>query len=216
MQYVPVQGVGGDYADIVPAGDDLVYTIIFDISGHGLAPALLANRVSGEIHRMLARRPSPSALLAEVNSFLLQHFNETGLYLTFFCCLYDMRAYTLTYSGGGHLPAVLMRKEKDRLHSHLLHSQNGIIGAFENAVTGNAEDVVRIHPGDKIVLFTDGLVEAGQSLGIPVTFPGVMALLESLADLTPGLFSETLIDQITIRGGNKVEDDITLVTTQVG
>ena len=216
VQYVPVQGVGGDYADIVPAGDDLYYTMIYDISGHGIAPALLANRVSGEIHRMLARRPAPAELLAEVNTFLLQHFNETGLYLTFFCCLYDMRAYTLTYSGGGHLPAVLMRKESGRIRSHLLSSQNGIIGAFEDAVEDGSQDVIRIQPGDKIVLFTDGLVEAGQSLGIPVTFPGVVALLESLADLTPGLFSETLIDQITIRGGNKVEDDITVVTTQVG
>jgi len=215
VEYVPVESVGGDYADIVPAGDRKVYTMIYDISGHGIAPALLANRVSGEIHRMLARRPSPADLLAEVNSFLVQHFNETGLYLTFLCCLYDMNAGTLTYSGGGHVPGVLMRREGGGLSSHLLTSQNGILGAFENTITDHPEDCIEVRPGDRIVLFTDGLVEAGHSLGIPVTLPGVVALLESLAGLTPGRFSETVIDQITFHGGNKLEDDITLVTTQV-
>jgi len=164
---------------------------------------------------MLARRPSPAELLAEVNAFLVQHFNETGLYLTFVCCLYDMKARTLTYSGGGHTPGVLMRREGGRLASRLLTSQNGILGAFESTITDHPEDCIELRPGDRIVLFTDGLVEAGHSLGIPFTLPGVVALLESLADLTPGRFSETVIDQVTFHGGNKLEDDITLVTTEV-
>ena len=214
VQYVPVQSVGGDYADIVAAGDDLYYTIIFDISGHGIAPALLANRVSGEIHRMLARRPPPADLLAEVNAFLLQHFNETGLYLTFFCCRYDMKSRTLTYSGGGHLPAVLLRKE-GRVRSELLRSQNGILGAFEHAMSRQPQTSIEIRPGDKVVLFTDGIVEAGQSLGIPMTLPGVVALYESLFDFAPGRFSEIVIDQITHRMGTALDDDITLLITEV-
>ena len=214
VHYVPVQGVGGDYADIVPAGDGKYYTIIFDISGHGIAPALLANRVSGEIHRMLTQRAGPAELTAEVNSFLIQHFDETGLYLTFFCCFYDMKKHTLTYSGGGHLPAVLLRKE-GREASRLLESQNGILGAFEHAIVDQPESTIEIRPGDKIVLYTDGLVDAGQSLGIAMTLPGLVALFESIADLGPGQFSDAVIDQVTARMQNAVEDDITLMTTQV-
>jgi len=214
VRYVPVQGVGGDYADIMPTSDAKYYIIVFDISGHGIAPALLANRVSGEIHRMLTRRPSPAELAAEVNSFLIQQFNETGLYLTFFCCLYDMRARTLTYSGGGHLPAVLLRRE-GRVSSRLLESQNGVLGAFEGAIQSRPEDTIEIRPGDRIVLYTDGLADAGQSLGVPMTLPGLVALFESSADLGPGAFSAKVIDQATARMQNALEDDITLVTTQV-
>jgi len=214
VHYVPVQGVGGDYAGIVPMSGETYYTIIFDISGHGVAPALLANRVSGEINRMLARRPSPADVAEEVNAFLIRHFNETGLYLTFFCCLYDMNKRTLTYSGGGHLPAVLLRRE-DPVPSRLLTSQNGILGAFEHAIEDHPQDTIEIRPGDKIVLFTDGLVDAGQSLGVPMTLPGLLALFESIAEMGPGSFSDTVIDQITARMQNAVEDDITLMTTQI-
>jgi len=214
VHYVPVQGVGGDYAGIVPMGDDRYYTIIFDISGHGIAPALLANRVSGEINRMLARGPSPADVAAEVNSFLIQHFNETGLYLTFFCCLYDMKKHTLTYSGGGHLPAVLLR-HAGPVRSQLLKSQNGILGAFDHAIEDQPEDTIEIGSGDKIVLYTDGLVDAGRSLGIPMTLPGLVALFESIGEMGPGSFSDAVIDQVTVRMQNAVEDDITLMTTQI-
>ena len=214
VQYVPVQSVGGDYADIVPVGDGKYYTLIFDISGHGIAPALLANRVSGEIHRMLGQRPSPAALVAEVNSFLVRHFNETGLYLTFFCCLYDMKNYKLTYSGGGHLPAILLRKE-DRIRSRLLSSQNSILGAFDDVLHDNAEETIDIKPGDKVVLYTDGVVEAGQMLGIPVTLAGLVALFEAYSELESGEFASTIIDQITFRRETSINDDITLMITAV-
>ena len=214
VRYVPVQGVGGDYADVVPVGDGKYYTIIFDISGHGIAPALLANRVSGEIHRMLSQGASPADLTTEVNSFLIRHFDETGLYLTFFCCYYDTKLRTLSYSGGGHLPAILLRNE-DGAKSHMLRSQNGILGAFDDAIEDQPETTIEIMPGDKIVLYTDGLVDAGQSLGVPVTLAGLMSLFESIAHMGPGSFSGHVIDQITIRNRSVLDDDITLLTTHV-
>ena len=215
VHYVPVEGVGGDYADIVPVGDDLFYTIIFDISGHGIAPALLANRVSGEIGRMVAARPSPAELAGEVNSFLIQHFNETGLYLTFFCCLYDLARFRLTYSGCGHPPAVLLKPEATPTRSHLLKSQNGVIGAFPDVFDPEPETTIDISPGDKVVLFTDGLMDAGQSLGIPMTLPGLVALIESTADEEPRAFADIVIRQTTAHSRNAVEDDITLMIAEV-
>jgi len=215
VHYVPVQGVGGDYADIVPLGDGLCYTIIFDISGHGIAPALLANRVSGEINRMVGQRLSPAALAAEVNAFLIRHFNETGLYLTFFCCLYDLAGYRLTYSGGGHPPGVLLRNEAGTMRSHLLRSQNGILGAFPDTMAPEPETTIALRPDDKIVLFTDGLMDAGQSLGIPMTLPGLVALFESAAEEEPKRFADTVIQQTTGHIRDAVEDDITLMIAQV-
>jgi len=214
VSYVPVQGVGGDYADIVPVGSQRYYTIIFDISGHGIAPAMLANRISGEIHRMLGKQPSPAALLAEVNSFLIKHFDQTGLYLTFFCCLFDTKSHTLTYSGGGHLPAVLLRREDGCIRSYQLDSQNGVLGAFENVFDAKPESTIEIRAGDKLLLYTDGMVEAGQSSGIPVTLPGLIALFESCYEMQPGKFSEVVMDQIT-GISNSIDDDITLITTEV-
>jgi len=214
VRYLPVQGVGGDYADIVPAADGKCYTVIFDISGHGIAPALLANRVSGEIHRMLSQGASPADLTAEINSFLIRRFDETGLYLTFFCCLYDTKRRTLRYSGGGHPPAILLRDDGGA-GSQLLESQNGILGAFDNAIEDQPEDTIEIMPGDKIVLYTDGLVDAGQSLGVPMTLAGLVSLFESIAHMGPGSFSGHVIDQITRGNQSALDDDITLITAHV-
>ena len=102
----PAREVGGDFYDFFFVDDDHLAVIIADVSDKGV-PAALFTMISRTIFRSIARqRKSPSQVLTETNDLLCEG-NDTGMFVTAFFAYYHLPSGRLTYSNGGHNPALL-------------------------------------------------------------------------------------------------------------
>lgn len=165
VHFADADGVGGDFYDVRPVASGRWAIVIADVIGHGLgAAAILAvvhalgNAVDRQ--RVLAE---PGAALALVNGPLsARYLADTGKFVTAFVGLYDAMAHRLTYASAGHPPPRLVRGNAVRR----LDDVSGLpLGLDRTSVYEQSS--VELQPGDRLVLFTDGVTEsrnAAQSL----------------------------------------------------
>ncbi|MES1260223.1 MAG: SpoIIE family protein phosphatase [Acidobacteriota bacterium] len=151
----PAGEVGGDLCDIFESGPDSTAFLLGDVSGKGTGAALLMANLHGTIRSHQAFAAEPAQLIRRANR---QFFQSTAPehYATLLFGAYDHSAGSLRYVNCGHPPAVLLRAggAVERLEATGL-----MLGAFEEACF--EERSLRVSPGDRLVLFSDGVSEAG-------------------------------------------------------
>lgn len=150
--YLPCGLVGGDLFDVIQISEDLMGFIIFDVSGHGVASALIASvaRVSFLTHIRAVN--SPRAVLERVNEELLDTLSN-DFFITAFVAILDLHNNKLVYANAGHTPPYLYRKEYEKLYK--LESNGLFVGIFTD---GHYEErSVYLNPGDWLVLHSNGL-----------------------------------------------------------
>lgn len=164
----PSIGVGGDYASVHFQDDQHVVVGICDVSGHGVASALLANRVNSFVLGQAPHVHHPCQLVEALNEFVFSTFHDTGLYLTFFSLFVDLEQHTVVGAGCGHPPVLHFIKHDQRVGR--LDSENLPIGLFEDLSRTCSMLKVPFLAGDRLVLYTDGITEStgpdGSDLGV--------------------------------------------------
>lgn len=151
----PAREVGGDFYDFFFVDADHLAVIIADVADKGV-PAALFTMICRTIFRSIARqRKSPSQVLTETNDLLCEG-NDTGMFVTAFLAYYHLSTGRLTYSNGGHNPALLFgpngdSRELARKHGPALGVRSGLM---------YKEDVDTLEHGQILVLYTDGVTEA--------------------------------------------------------
>jgi serine phosphatase RsbU (regulator of sigma subunit)/anti-sigma regulatory factor (Ser/Thr protein kinase) len=163
--------VGGDWFDAIKLSGSRTALVVGDVMGHGLNSAAMMGQLRTAVQTMAALDLPPDRLLRNLDDLaqrLGEHYVATCLY-----AVYDPIRSELLISNAGHIPPVLVRAEDGR--SELLELPTGApIGV--GGVPFRTKKV-RVSPGDRIVLCTDGLVEVrGQDIGT-----GLAALCESAA-----------------------------------
>ena len=147
------EGLGGDWYDVMDLGRGLMYFAVGDVVGHGL-PAVEDMAQLRSAGRALAFQGLPPArLLAELNSFTRDA--SQGKFATMAVVVFDMAARTLSYGSAGHPPGFLRRVDGEVMRLH--DARGPVLGPLTEATY--TEQQVRVHPGDILVLYTDGLVE---------------------------------------------------------
>jgi len=132
LRYLSVDEVGGDYCQVRVPGEESCYITICDVTGHGIHAALLATRVSSEVRHRILDHVSPRNIVERLNQFIIEHFAKTGLYLTFFVTRINLELREITWSGTGHPPPLLIRKENNAVEQ--LVSQNLMIGVLADVI----------------------------------------------------------------------------------
>jgi len=151
----PAREVGGDFFDFFFVDDDHLAMIIADVADKGV-PAALFMMISRTIFRSIARQhKSPSQVLKEANDLLCEG-NDTGMFVTAFLAYYHLPTARLTYSNGGHNPALLFGpdgacRELAQKHGPALGVKPGLL---------YNEDVDTLEPEQVLVMCTDGVTEA--------------------------------------------------------
>jgi sigma-B regulation protein RsbU (phosphoserine phosphatase) len=229
----PARTVSGDYYDFLTASSHKLILAVGDISGKGISAALLMATIHSAVRaysveslpqmrepvavgavagagRVMAAWPegleiSPGALLGLLNHQLYES-TPPEKYATLFLGIYDGRSHRLTYSNGGHLPPILIRKDGD---IRRLDCGGSVVGLFDSLTY--EEGCVEMHPGEIFLAFSDGVTEPENEFG---EF-GEDRLIEIVsANRNQGL---TQISQIVTAavddwiGDNEQPDDITLV-----
>jgi sigma-B regulation protein RsbU (phosphoserine phosphatase) len=213
-RYVPVSGLGGDYCQVLFPDDSTCCIFICDVTGHGVGPALLATRVSSEVRRLTYENRRPREILQGLNAFLLDHFRDGGLQVSFFAARVDLNRQTIAYSGGGH-PSPLLIRQKDSGPTEFLKSQNMLLGVTEQCLGAEPEHSVAVVPGDHLLLYTDGLTETETAEN---ELLGATGLLDIARNLCVGNVCEAvdcILDRVAQRRSGPPRDDMTLVMLEI-
>ncbi|MFG2497744.1 SpoIIE family protein phosphatase [Streptomyces sp. NPDC048441] len=197
--------VGGDWFDSVKLPGSRTALVVGDVMGHGLNSAAMMGQLRTAVQTMAALDLPPEQLLRNLDDLaqrLGEHYLATCLY-----AVYDPIAGELRLGNAGHIPPVLVRADDGR--SELLELPTGapigVGGVPFEAVT------VRVAPGDRLLMCTDGLVEVrGEDIGV-----GLATLTETAAHPAASMDDacDTIIRALNTRGGRK--DDVALLMARL-
>jgi len=162
-KYIPSIQIGGDLYDIVTLGQGLTGFMIADVSGHGVAAALVASMFKMSFHTHAANIASPKILFHMLNDEIKSILAED--YITSFYLIVDRTQNTITYSNAGHPSPLFYRKATQEILE--LDTNGYFIGMFEDG--DYEEKTISVSEGDAILLYTDCILEtenaAGQQFG---------------------------------------------------
>jgi sigma-B regulation protein RsbU (phosphoserine phosphatase) len=213
--YQPAGEVGGDFYDFIPMEGGKIGMLVADASGKGLAGALLMVQARAAIRTMASITTSPRDILSGVNRVLNKDL-EKGRFVSAFFALLDPKQSQLTVANAGHTPMLLCREVGKAIVS--IAPKGLILGVMpdEKFHPGITEEIVPLYPGDRFLLYSDGVSE----LMNPVTEEFGMERLETWMRVNSHLWSEdalkTLIDALEVhRAGQMQSDDITILTGRV-
>jgi serine phosphatase RsbU (regulator of sigma subunit) len=164
--------VGGDIYDLFPLGVGRLGIVIADVSGKGLAAAKKTAMVKYSLRSYAREHTSPGRVLARLNSALFDEENMTG-FVTLFYGVLDENSGVLEYASAGHETPILQRADGS---FEMLEPTGLVLGAAPDQ--DYETDQATLHPGDGLLLFTDGLTEArALGTGELLELPGVQKIL---------------------------------------
>ena len=209
---VPAKRVGGDYFDFFPDSEGNVGILVADVSGHSISSGIMMAITRGLLQSEAIRNKSPSQLLRDVNRILFNDLVSSELFITMAYFLYSPESRWLSFVNGGHNPPVLLRAGSDE--PELLDADGMAIGFLPDVEF--EEKGWELAPGDLLVAYTDGLVEAENEQGTPFGMDRLLHYIrgarhEPAAEILEGLL-EAAMEHI---GGedpqSAQQDDLTLV-----
>jgi serine phosphatase RsbU (regulator of sigma subunit) len=157
----PARKVGGDYFDFFPDAEGNVGIVVADVSGHSISSGIMMAITRGLLQSEAVQNKRPCDLLQDVNRTLFNDLLSSELFITMAYFLYSPEGRRLTYANGGHNPPVLLRAGNDE--PELLDAEGMAIGFLPDVEF--EEKGWELRPGDLLVAYTDGLVEAESGQG---------------------------------------------------
>src|ERR1035438_170389 len=202
-RYVPMTSVAGDFYDFIVADDKQAGLLIADVSGHGVPAALIASMVKVAATAQRTNAADPARLLVGMNAVLCG--NTQDQFVTAAYVHLDSQSRELRYSAAGHPPMLLLRDGKV-----LEIIENGLIlAAFDFATFANA--VHPLEPGDRFLLYTDGLVDAANAKGDFFGQDALSAVLRQTAELAPSAASDRIISAVQQWSASQSDDLAVLI-----
>lgn len=157
--YQPARAVGGDYFDVIKFSETRVAVCVADVVGKGIAAALLMANVQAVVKAFASETAAPSEICGRLNRVLCGNL-APDKFVTFFICVIDTVTRTLSYSNAGHCFPLLHRCRGDL---EVLGEGGIVLGIRPDS--RYQDFVVRFDPGNKVLLFTDGITEATNTAG---------------------------------------------------
>jgi len=206
---IQARQVGGDYYDFLNLGGDRLGLVIGDISGKGMAAALLMANLQANLRSQCAiALDEPQSLLRSVNELFYQNTNDSA-YATLFFAEYDDRVQRLRYANCGHLSALLLR---DNGSLERLDSTCSVLGLFPGWTCTIAE--CRLFRGDTLALYTDGITEAFDPSGSEYGEARLIAALRQHRDLPAQEMLSAIVADVRRFSPHDQGDDITAVVAK--
>ena len=202
---IQARKVGGDYYDFLDLGQGRFGFVIADISGKGIAAALLMANLQANLRSLCAiAQTQPDHLLRSVNQLFCENTSD-GAFATLFFGEYNDAARLLRYANCGHLPALVLRLDGSVIR---LDATGTVLGIFRKWECEVGE--CQLAPGDILALYTDGITESFDTAGDEF---GESRLVDSLLRhraLSPQAALAKIVDEVLHFSPQEQHDDITL------
>src|SRR5215208_1062612 len=207
--YRPAREVGGDFYDFFELDDGRVGVVVGDATGKGV-PAALVVTATYSMLRAVAQALgsfSPGELLAQVNETLLARI-PANMFVTCFYAILDPESGSLSYANAGHDLPYLRHGD----HAEELRARGMPLGLMSGMSYEEGEASLRQE--DKVLFYSDGLVEAHDPEGDMFGFPRLRALVAEHAEEEQRSLGDFLMEELYtfVGDGWEQEDDITLLT----
>jgi PAS domain S-box-containing protein len=209
--YSPARTIGGDFGVVFPDSDEGLSILMCDVSGHGIGSALMANRIYSETLHALERKAGPGTMLRRVHDFVHDRLETDGFYFTMAAVRFTRCGRRATFAAAGHPPAILVSNGRTRL----LQSQNGILGCLAETAPTESVDEIELTSGDRLILYTDGLVEVFNNHEEMLGVEGFSQLvLDSAKHKLPEM-RQAILDGVAAWSHGPFADDVSLVIVEV-
>ena len=209
--YSPARSIGGDFGVVLPQRDEFLDVIVCDVSGHGVASALMANRIYSETLDALEQTGEPDTLLQRLHAFVLDRIPQEGFFFTMAAARFAKDGRRFTFAAGGQPPAILVSNGTVRR----LESRTGILGCLAATAQPVAAEQVEFAPGDRLVLYTDGLTEVFNSSGDMLGVEGFEKLVRQSAARTLPEMKQAILDGVEAWTHGPMTDDVSLVVIEL-
>jgi serine phosphatase RsbU (regulator of sigma subunit)/catechol 2,3-dioxygenase-like lactoylglutathione lyase family enzyme len=203
---IQARKVGGDYYDFLDLGRERLGFVIGDISGKGIAAALLMANLQANLRSQCAiALDQPQRLLRSVNQLFCENTPD-GAFATLFFAEYDDSAGRLRYANCGHLSALLLRRDNTL---ERLDSTGTVLGIFKEWDCSIEER--RLFPGDTLALYTDGITESYNSAGEEFGEERLIEILRRHQGLPSEALLASIVAEVQQFSPHEQHDDITLI-----
>jgi len=209
--YHPVHSVGGDFALVNSQDGEHISLLVGDVSGHGIGSALVANRIYSETMGHLRTGMPFIDIFAELNRFLIEDI-DAGMFITVAAASIDTHLHRMVFAGAGHPPAMLVCRGQSPL---LLESRSAILGVLPDAVDTTPSLELQLEPGDRIVLYTDGITEVFNSRGEMLGIEGIREIVHQTSTLSAQEMKQGILAGVAAWRSGPPSDDVSLVLVHV-
>jgi sigma-B regulation protein RsbU (phosphoserine phosphatase) len=210
VKYVPMTAVAGDFYDFLDVDESRSTVFLADVSGHGVPAALIASmvKVAAASHR--GQASDPGALLSAVSRTLDGHLGQQ--FLTAVCVHLDGERGQVRYAGAGHPPVLHWASVEQTLK--VLASDGMLIGLMPSDYVSRT---VTVHPGDRLFVYTDGVLEAANNEGTFFGDARFYDVIRENATGSSGELADLIVREITRWSGSPAgfADDLTLLVIEV-
>lgn len=206
--YEPCLGVGGDFFDIIPLSGDKTALLIADVSGHGVLAAMVVALLKPLYERYIRDTESPLQTLRHLNRDLLRLTDDTN-YITAFVAIYDPSQQTLCYANAGHPPPLYSRRGTSAIE--VLKATGVFLGLFAEADWEVHEEIIPVAPHDRLLLVTDGVIDAMSTSGRFFGLEGLCQIFRDMQATDLDTMTRDMWHHLQDFTGDRFEDDVTLV-----
>ena len=168
-----VRALGGDCYDFMPLTNERLALVVGDASGKGVAAALMIASVQSSLRTEALFTGNDLAALLKIVNLQTYASSLADRYATVFYGVFDRATRTLRYVNAGHTPPLVLRRSGS---IDTLEKGGAPVGMFPDS--NYEEDVVQLDPGDVVITYTDGVIEAANQSGEEW---GVQRLLKATA-----------------------------------
>ena len=211
-KFLPYRFVGGDFYDYIKIDENQLGIAVGDVEGKGISASLIVARVLSILRSEAQKGISPRDVLTRINSFMLQQ-KESRYKLTLFYGVFDHRLKKLTYANAGHPNPIISRLSQP---GEIIEVTEGDVplGIFPNYPF--TETRLQLKTGDKILIYTDGLIDAANDEGKRFNQENVHQVFKTNRHLSPQVISKKLVEAVKSWCGNQpYTDDLSILVIQM-
>ena len=214
--YLPASLIGGDFFFIARVSDSCAGIFICDVMGHGVRSALITSMLRALIEGLGSEAADPGKLMTRLNSELTSILKQTGtvLFVTAVYCTLDSETGQLRLARAGHPNPLRISSENKQIE--VLRDQSHRGGPALGLLPGApySTNAASLSPGDRILLFTDGLIEAEDGNSRQFGMDGLTTSLRRNLERPDNLLASIEKDVRSFAGSNDLQDDVCLVMVQ--
>lgn len=204
----PLRFVGGDYYTVLQTSERHVAFCIADVAGKGLPAALLMSSLHTALTPLIWQRLAPREVCQRLNRVLCD-LTPLGKFISLFYGVLDLAEGVITYCNAGHNPPVLIRRDGSSCE---LDAAGAVMGQFPRWRYEQSE--AKLTAGDKLLLFTDGLVEASNSAQEWFGEQNVVRVAEENSECDAEELMQLLLRSVSRHCEGRFQDDATLIVVR--